>query len=260
MNEHNVVDIKKNRQIAYNIFNIIETKIDTRMSEDFFTSSNVNNPSDDRKVTIGALKYETSLTNTDIQEIISDLNINPKIFYNYLTGLEKTINDFFEKNILNIKSNESQSALGITNDIDLDDINKVDEKNPTFEEETKFELDLVDFTSFLLQSKNFFIEKEIEEEIKIHIISLNKLTNYWRLNTPIDMEFEEFKVYLKSYKLETEEKIFLKSISINEEEFFIVNNQFFILNQKNNNEEEEEDEEDNDDDEDDDDDEDADEF
>lgn len=212
-------DIIHVRQIAYNIFEYMKNNPNKKLTKEQFEPLVVN-PSNDRKVVLGLLRNEINLSNEDIQELIQATQVNEEVFYDIFNKWEKHFHNFFNKEVHEIKESGS-----ISNDMELQKFQDIDENDPMIADEAPFALDLQLFSEIINDKKIDFLEIDIEREKSHNIVRLLDIVDFWRYQTPETLTSGEFIDYLKKYKLPNEENLIVDSICLENEQYFIVNNE-----------------------------------
>jgi hypothetical protein len=207
------------RQIAYNIFEYIKENPNKKLTKEQFEPLIVN-PSNDKKVVIGLLRNEVNLSNEEIQELIKISQVNENIFYELYNRWEKNFNNFFIKEIHELKEGGS-----ISNDMELQKFQEIDENDPIISEEKTFALDLQLFSEIINEKNIDFFEIDIEREKNHKIINFIEILDFWRFQTPENLTIKEFLKYLLEYKLPNEENLIVDTICIEHEKYFIINNE-----------------------------------
>jgi len=212
--------IIQTRQLAYKIFEFVKNNPNKKLNKEQFGESTLN-PSNDKKVTLGLLRYYMNLTNEEQNEIIANAQLRENEFYHYYNKLEKTINTFFNKEIHEIKDSGS-----ISNDMDLEKFQDINEDDLEVKENKAFALDLERFTDMVQENKLEVNEINKDSRDKqFFIISLLDIATFWRTFTPEHLSLKDFIDYLKAYKLGNEENLIQNEVNLNGKECYIINNE-----------------------------------
>jgi hypothetical protein len=216
MDANEIIEI---RQIAYNIFEYIKNNPNKKLTKEQFKPLLVN-PSNDKKVILGMLRNEVDLSNEDIQELIQATQVNENIFYDFFNRWEKHLNNFFNKEIHELKEGGS-----IANDMELQKFQEIDENDPMVTEDKPFALDLQFFSEIVNEKKIDFYNINIDREKNYNIVNFLDILDFWRYQTPEELNIKDFLDYLLNYKLPNEESLIVNEICIENEKYFIINNE-----------------------------------
>jgi len=205
------------RQIAYNIFEYIKENPNKPITKEQFKPLVVN-PTSDKKVTIGLLRYQFNLNNEEITELMSSSKTNERDFYKIYNKLEKNLDSFFNNEV-----HELEESGFVSTDMKLDSYEEITEEELTKETIKEYKLDIETFSKLLNAKKAIFSEISNDKEKEYFIISQLEIINYWRSKTPDFVLIEEFINIIEEYKLLSEEKILERKKVLENKIYYIIN-------------------------------------